>query len=85
MALKEAFYWHVPGGEKAGIWRGIFWNYAYLRRRTPFLTLTAPYFWKYILMDYRKGFRTCECGKTWWQYRLRPALVGDKQLIGGGC
>lgn len=82
--VKKAFYWYVPGGSKAGFLAGCYWNFCKFRRVMPLLTLTAPYWWKSVIRDYQEGFQTCGCGRTWWKYRLLPALIGDKRF-GGGC
>lgn len=67
-------------------WRqGCYYNWWRFVQWMPLLTLLRPSWWWNVLTNDRKDrFKTCGCGRTWFQYRLLPALVGDKRL-GGGC
>lgn len=81
------WYRHVPGGGEDGFkgWlEAFYWNYRKFRKWCPLLTLTAPSFYLTVWDDAKRGFETCGCGRTWFKYRLLPALVGDKRC-GGGC
>lgn len=82
--IHDRFYYHVPGGESVGVWMGLLWNYRRFRKRCPLLTLTSFHWWVMVWGDYQKGFNTCGCGRSWWTYRLLPALAGDGRM-GGGC
>lgn len=90
------WYWYVPGGGADGIlgWlEALKWNWRKFQTWAPLLTLFAPGWWRMVWRDAfpredhpfkDQRFRTCYCGRTWFRYRLLPALVGDKRF-GGGC
>jgi hypothetical protein len=84
---KGWWYKYVPGGGADGLWgwcEALKFNWFRFRKWAPLLTLTSLWFWRDVWEDSRKGFKSCGCGRTWFRYRLLPALVGDKRF-GGGC
>lgn len=64
--------------------QGIYWRWVKIRQRTPLITLLQLSFWRTVREDCKAGCKTCGCGKTWWRYRIMPAIFGDKRF-GGGC
>jgi hypothetical protein len=60
-------------------------NFQEVRRRTPLGSFFSIWWWRGFIKDYQNGFVTCGCGRTYWDYRLKPAIFGDWKWHGGGC
>lgn len=91
--FKRWFYRYVPGKhdehgllvfDRATVWEGLRWNWIHLRAQIPLIELLRPSFWCDVKKDKAKGYPPCGCGKTWFQYRMKPALLGH-MINGGGC
>lgn len=80
----DRFYWYTPGDRKT-FRQGLWWNWLKFTTVMPLLTMTRPGWWRCVWHEYKTGRTdTCACGRTWFTYRILPALVGDKRF-GGGC